>query len=186
MLSLLALQEHELKRNKVSLKMKVLVGESLIPRARNTIANKFLRESDSDYLLMLDSDLIFEPTLLEKLLDHNVGLVGANYAHKTTPVKMSGIPDDWDVELSKAKFVPTGAMLITREILERINEKLDIPKYNTSDMDDTIGFFNCFVEDKHYHSEDWAFSHRCHKAGVTGYIDNFIRLGHIGTRVYKQ
>jgi hypothetical protein len=187
-LSLLGLQEHELKRGVIDLKISFLVGESLIPRARNTIANKFLNECDDDYLFMLDSDLIFEPNILEKLLDHGEKFIGANYAQKTSPLKMAGVPDDPNVELSKASFIPTGAMLIHRDIFEKLIEKGNVPVYKSSEYDKTYGFFNCFIEEEHgtYLSEDWAFAHRCKSDGVTGCIDNFIRLGHIGQRIYKQ
>jgi len=187
-LSVLAMQEYELKRDVVELKISFLVGESLIPRARNTIANKFWYESKADYLLMLDSDLIFEQDILKKLLDHGEKLIGANYAQKTYPLKMAGVPDDANVELSKASFIPTGAMLIHRDIFKRLIEHGKVPTYTCSEYQITHGFFNCFIEKEHetYLSEDWAFAHRCRDAGVTGSIDNFIRLGHIGQRVYKQ
>ena len=187
-LSLLGLQEHELKRGVVNLKISFLVGESLIPRARNTMANKFWYDSDADYLLMLDSDLLFESNLLQKLLDHGEKFIGANYAQKTTPLRMAGVPDDPNVELSKASFIPTGAMLIHRDVLGQLLSKRIVPTYKSSEYDKTHGFFNCYIDEdtNTYLSEDWAFSHRCNRAGIKGSIDNFIRLGHIGQRVFKQ
>jgi len=181
-LSLLELQKHEIMRGEVELKIKFLVGESLIPRARNTIANKFLK-TDYDYLLMIDSDLIFTCDVLEKLLGHNKMLVGANYVHKTGVKKWAGKPDDFDLELSPASFIPTGMMLIKRSVLELLKEKLDLPSYKSSEGKQ-YGFFNCFVEDEVFLSEDWSFSKRCEKANVKGFIDNTVKLAHIGQKLF--
>ncbi len=37
--------------------------------ARNELAERFLRTTDGDWLLSIDSDMLFEPTLLERLLE---------------------------------------------------------------------------------------------------------------------
>ena len=181
-LSLLELQKHELLKGENEIAINFLVGESLIPRARNTIANKFLR-SDYDYLLMIDSDLIFEKDTLERLLKHDKELVGANYVHKTGITKWAGKADDNLTSLSPASFIPTGMMLIKKSVLHAIKDY--VPVYATSMSTLEYGFFNCMIENNIYLSEDWSFSRRCEKAKIKGYIDNTIRLGHIGSFIYK-
>ena len=182
-LSLLEMQRYEDERGVVDLKIMFLVGESLITRGRNTIANKFLR-SEHDYLLMIDSDLIFMKDTLEKLLNHNKLLVGANYVHKTRGKRWAGKPDDFDLDLSEASFIPTGMMLIKKNTFELLKERLDLPVYQTSESLKEYGFFNCFVDNNIFLSEDWSFSKRCEKAKIKGFIDNTIRLGHIGQKIY--
>lgn len=62
-----------------------LGNESLITRARNTIANAFL-DSDCTHLLFIDVDLEFDPKdivlMLSWSLKHNMELIGLPYAKK--------------------------------------------------------------------------------------------------------
>jgi len=182
-LCLLELMKYEINRGEVDLHICFLVGESLIQRARNTIANKFLR-SKYDYLLMIDSDIIFKKEVLQQLLSHNKPLIGANYVHKNTMKRWAGKPDDFDEELSPASFIPTGMILIKRNTLDLLKERIDVPTYKTSESLKEYGFFNCFIDNNILLSEDWAFSKRCEQAKIKGYIDNTIQLGHIGQKIY--
>ena len=52
-----------------------------LEKARNMIHNKFL-QSNAKYLMMLDSDVLFPPTMLETLLAHNLPIVGGWYRDK--------------------------------------------------------------------------------------------------------
>jgi len=185
--ALLALQKYELGRGVVDLDISFLIGESLISRARNTIAYDFL-ESGADYLFMLDSDIVFPANVLERLLGRRKGLVGVNYLHKTdVAIKRAGVcVADWN-EFGEAVFVPTGCMLVERGVFLRILDAGLVDFYDTSVQSGVAGFFIPYVnEDGVYLSEDWAFSERCRKAGVKGWLDNTIKLGHVGTKVYKD
>jgi len=181
-LCLMEMQKYELERGELNIKFRMLVGESLISRARNTIANNFLF-SDAEYLLMIDSDLIFEKDVLNKLMESDKNLISGNYTHKSDIVKWAGVPEDADEEVSKSSFVPTGMMLIHKHVFEDMKEH--VPKFATSEHDPCYGFFNTMVADNMYLSEDWAFSYRCKKAKIQGYINNFVRIGHIGHKIYK-
>ena len=182
-LALLELQKYEIARGEVDLTINFLVGESFIPRARNTIVDKFMK-TDNEYLLMIDSDLVFKRETLQTLLSHDVDLVGGNYVHKTGVKKWAGKPDDFDLSLSPASFIPTGMMLIKKSVFERLTDQPSIPTYKTSDSKKVYGYFNCFVKDDIYLSEDWSFSKRCERAGIKGFIDNDIQLAHVGTKLY--
>ena len=180
-LCLLAMQKYELERGVNNLNIHFLQGESLIPRARNTIANNFLMGS-SEWLLMIDADLTFLNDSLSRLLLTGHKLIGANYAHKTFPIKMAGVPQDTDLMVSPADFIPTGFMLIHRSVFEGLID--EVPVYATSDRDKVQGYFNLYIDNNIYLSEDWSFSKRCKNNGVQGYIDNSIKIGHIGQRIY--
>lgn len=52
-----------------------------LPEARNAIHNMFL-ETDFPYLMMLDSDVLIPPFLVEKLMSHKKPIVGGWYANK--------------------------------------------------------------------------------------------------------
>lgn len=58
-------------KNEIPHDFKNILGESLIPRARNELADLFLR-GDHDYLLFIDSDISFNPEDILSLLEHAV------------------------------------------------------------------------------------------------------------------
>ena len=123
-----------------------LVNESLIQRARDTMAALFL-ETDCEYLLFIDSDILFEPThLLEMYLAALMSkqkIVGASYPKKTFNFSgiraaiANGIPDNQIehcsgahnvrylgdasqelvyLDLNPVKYLPTGFLLIHRHV----------------------------------------------------------------------
>lgn len=57
-------------------------NESLIPRARNTLVDKFMNSSNYTHLLFLDADIQFEPEDIIKMLEYNKPLVGGVYPKK--------------------------------------------------------------------------------------------------------
>jgi hypothetical protein len=57
------------------------MNESLITRARNTLVHKFL-ETDCDGLLFIDSDQGFNYNDVIKMIESNVGIIGAIYPMK--------------------------------------------------------------------------------------------------------
>ena len=66
--------------------LSVISNESLITRARNTIASNFLEYKDDkgklDYLLFIDADIQFHPDAVLRLLLHNKDIVTAAYPMK--------------------------------------------------------------------------------------------------------
>jgi hypothetical protein len=56
---------------------------TLVATARNEIHNAFL-STDIPYLMMLDSDVMFPPQIVEKLLKHDKPIVGGYYLSKAT------------------------------------------------------------------------------------------------------
>lgn len=72
----------------------ILVTQSTyLPEARNSVHNLYIDNPDSgDYLLMLDSDVLPPPDMVEKLMAHKLPIVGGWYRKKgqgETPVVYS-------------------------------------------------------------------------------------------------
>jgi hypothetical protein len=66
----------------------ITTASTYLPDARNKIHNIFLKESEASHLLMLDSDVLPPPRLIEKLLLHDKDMVGGWYSKKEKfPVK---------------------------------------------------------------------------------------------------
>ncbi len=149
-----------------------IYNESLIQRARNGIAKKFLETKD-DYLFFIDSDIvILTPFAIDKLIEAGEDIIAGAYVYKQYPVKPAFRlkVNDYDLtnkpDVIEATYVSSGFMLISRKILERV-------------YIDTMGYpFNCFVIDE-FLSEDWAF---CEKAKfyTKCFIHTKIELAHLG------
>lgn len=83
-----------LEQRGIGVEFKTLAQESLITRARNTIAAEFLGRKDCTHLLFIDADIGFEPDVVLRLLARGQPLVCGAYP-------MKGY--NWDKMLETAK-----------------------------------------------------------------------------------
>lgn len=79
--SLLKLTE-KLKEQNIDHSVSFLEHESLISRGRNTLIAKFYSDPKNRLCLMLDSDLIFNPDAVLKMISENKELIGCPYPKK--------------------------------------------------------------------------------------------------------
>lgn len=114
-----------------------ICNESLLQRSRNYIMDEFLR-SGFTHLLFVDSDIQFHPKHVLTLLMQDKDIVGAHYTHKTIDwarLARSGLPAEKlpllagnlaypegmvDGGLVETNLLPTGFMLLKRQVLEKI------------------------------------------------------------------
>ena len=141
--SLLSLTDR-LANEGIDTTLDVVGNESLIQRARNLMADRFLR-SQATHLLFIDSDLAFEPEAVLRLLRSGLALVGGAYPKKFynwskigacldgragEDVRTAGL--DYNVNLDPSVmgvqngFAPvldtaTGFLMISREVLEAVH-----------------------------------------------------------------
>lgn len=73
-----------------------LSNESLITRARNLLADYFLKETDGTHLMFIDADISFEPIDIIKLILRNKEIVGGAYPTKQI---------NWESILKKKDFI---------------------------------------------------------------------------------
>ena len=79
--SLLKLQTACLERQ-VRLQVKLIGGDALIPRARQTIVTSFLSDPTATHLLYIDADIGFEPDQVFRLLAFDADVTAAMYPLK--------------------------------------------------------------------------------------------------------
>jgi len=60
-----------------------LANESLVTRARNRLAARFLADEEATHLLFADADLQFSPRAVMRLVERGAPLVAASYPRKT-------------------------------------------------------------------------------------------------------
>lgn len=89
-------------------------------QARNDYTKICVLDHRTDYLLMIDSDMIFPMNALDRLLAHDVDIVGADYRRRRTPYDRLGIsvnPMPEDARgLHEMQMIPFGFILIKRKV----------------------------------------------------------------------
>ncbi len=174
--------------------VETLTNESLISRARNTLAARFLNNPDSTHLMFIDADIGWEPWHLLALLDHDKDIIGGLYPMKSLPVKwvVNGFDgaETGPNGLQEVSKTGTGFMLIKRSVFEKmkVHEKV-IPFNNDIGLDPALDqylmtYFDTDVRENRYYSEDWTFCENWRDLGGKVYVDKRVLLKHTGSYVF--
>jgi hypothetical protein len=188
-------------------------NESLIPRARNTLADTFMNATDFTHLLFIDADIEFDPDDIFRMLDADRPIIGGAYPLKTI---------DWDAVAAVARANPnasaealkaasrqsvfiamphggeqerdqgsivetryagTGLLLIQRQVLERMRAAHPDDVYNAKGS----MYFRYFdAETKYgvYLSEDYWFCERWREMGGRIHVLTDAKTRHWGTYIF--
>lgn len=196
----------------------VMNGDSLVSRARNKLSRNFLEGFPvkdqatgetvkvlCDWMLFIDTDLIFQASDVRKLYDIAVQR-GPNIYCGTYPIKQlkpkivfnqleGAVPDaDGIIEVRESG---TGFMLIHRTVFEKMVEKFaDQIRYEADAGNMSVArqiehdFFTVGVamdpvyKFKRYLSEDWYFCQRWREIGGKVLLHTMIQCQHIGQITY--
>lgn len=160
---------------------------SLVYESRHTLALKAINDG-FDRVLWLDSDMSFDPDLLERLsadLDQGLDFVCGLYFTRKNPVQ----PCVYEVCRQKKK--KTGELMPTIESFREIPDGLfEIEGCGfgaammTTDLIRSAGPLPFFPADGF--GEDLSFCRRAREAGATLYCDGRIRVDHIGTTLINE
>jgi GT2 family glycosyltransferase len=150
--------------------------------ARNEMVRDFL-STEAEALLMVDTDMIFEPDDLRRLMSIDAPIAAGAYMFNLEQLDAAmNIPDIGPTSLladplpdepGEVDFAGTGFMLIKREVFEAIGEKwfnhltIDAP---AAEGEDHEGWWLW---------EDWSFCERARNAGYKIMLDPRTRLGHV-------
>lgn len=159
---------------------------SLIYDARNKLAKQAVTEG-YDRVLWLDSDMDFEPDLLQRLsedMDEGRELVSGIYFKRKAPIKpviykslgyyknedgdgvtpvavpYEDYPQDSIFPIAACGF---GGCLVSTDLIKRVGEKFGLP------FSPIMGF-----------GEDLSFCSRVSDLGVEMYCDSRVKMGHVG------
>jgi hypothetical protein len=136
----------------------------------------------SDYVLWLDSDMVFPPTTAMRLLNHNKDIVGCNYLKRSkpnTPVAYETL-FEWDKPLSmtskddlvKVEGVGLGCILMKLSVFDSICK----PYFE----------FSYILKTKEWMGEDFNLLGKLRSNGHEVYIDTVLsnEVKHIGSYAY--
>ncbi len=151
---------------------------SIVSLSRN-LAVDAGRETRAEWLLFLDSDMVFPSDTIARLMAHNQPIVGATYPRKLRPLafignRLDGAPLSLeDTGLIAASRLPAGCLLIKAEVFERMKKP----------------FFRCGYDEEtgEVLGEDFWFSDRVHALGYSLWCDMDVsrQVEHIGPCRYQ-
>ncbi len=136
------------------------------------------KKVNSDYVLWIDSDMMFPSTTAVRLLEHNKDIVACNYTKRTKPLKTvaytnlndwnSWVPMEPQDELVKVEGVGMGCMLMKLDIFEKIQK----PYFEFRYKEDTQDYFG----------EDFIMLGKLREQGYDVYIDTVLSMDikHLG------
>lgn len=151
-------------------------------QSRGLIALRFM-ESDCTHLLMIDTDLDFDPEAPIKLIDSGHMLCGGVY-----PKKKLGDDPEFTIEtldnvsvngFRKARYIGAGLMMVRRPVFEKIKQQFPALSYTRNGLTFTSYFQNGIYDDI-YCSEDASFCLFWQKCGGTVWALEDCRFNHYG------
>ena len=154
----------------------ITVKSSIVAQARNT-AVEHARDFKADYLFFLDSDMVFPPTALFRLLLHRKDIVGATYTKRVAPfdilgTKLAEQPAALSGDLLEMQRIPTGCLLIKMAVFDKLSKPFF--RFEADANGAIVG-------------EDYVFCDRAREAGFQIWCDAVMsrEVGHIGQKVYR-
>ena len=146
---------------------------SLVYEARNKLAKKAI-ELETDFTMWFDSDMVFEPDTMLRLLEHNKPFISGAYFRRSPPYSLVAFEEvdtenrKWKdlalpSEVTKCGGVGFGCVLVKTEVLFNVAAK-----------------YGEWFEPMNNFGEDLSFCYRARQCGYDLYIDPSITCGHIG------
>lgn len=171
--------------------IRISIGGSLLVADRNRILQMFW-DTGADHLLMVDSDLGWNPQSVIRLIKAGKDISGGVY-----PSRKEGIfnfrpilEEDGRLEmckltgLLKMEYIPAGYLLISRSALSKMREKHPELAYSPKDernkSEAAYCLFNTEVWDGEFWGEDYVFCRRAAQAGLEIWVDPLIEFDHDG------
>jgi hypothetical protein len=171
----------------VQMEMEIASHFSLIQYARNYLAAKFLSEESFTHLLMIDSDLGWDPRAAVRMIERDKDVICGIYPVKMQnpyfPYAGDGPADETGLQL--AERVPTGFMLVKREVMERLADSVRWyqMQYN-GNVVKCPNLFDLVHEGKDYWGEDFAFCKRMKNHGYKIWVETDMDFSHVGTNAW--
>ena len=154
-----------------------IISESLVYDARDKIAMDALA-SEVDYVMWLDSDIVYEPDIIVKLMAHNKDMVTGLYYKRTPPFtpciyklddnKLVSYLDHPENELFTVEAAGFGCMLMKTSVIKAVYDK----------------FGGCFFPVNGIGGEDLSFIKRARECGIEVWCDSSIKCGHVGRQIF--
>ena len=128
----------------------LLTGDALISRSRSCACTHFIEDPQQiPYMLFVDDDIQFTPEDVSKIYNHlrnGYDIIGGIYAVRgASQISSYGWGGHFDVDgkVQEIEYLATGFMGISRNILLRMKNELNLPILNANDWSRSYPFFEC-------------------------------------------
>lgn len=149
---------------------------SILHHMRERLVKKAI-ELGCTHLLFVDSDMVFDKDELQRLVEANKDVVGANYNRRKLPLENTASISEQVIEdkpenddVLKADYVGTGFMLIKLSIFDFLPE----PWF----------FFESNGDGDLVQGEDYWFCQLARKHNFEVWCDLSANVGHVGDYIY--
>ncbi|GAC1629800.1 MAG: hypothetical protein NVS9B10_21510 [Nevskia sp.] len=154
---------------------------SILPQNRNKGVEEALN-LDVSHILFLDSDMVFPPDTLARLLQHDRDIVGCTYARRFPPHLTLGQPlDGLTLEASgglhEVAALPTGVLLVRSTVFARLRR----PYFRFETVEEAEGIAPAI------NGEDYVFCRLAREAGFRIWLDVDLSMliGHLGQQTFR-
>lgn len=167
------------------------VGDSILPRARNAEAAKFVEDKDATDFIMIDADTLCDPADLVKLIEYDADIVGAAYRTRNEPLAWPSVR--WlhqDIRpredgLLEAEAVGTGLIKISKRALQQLWDAEPLHYRDPTTVGGNArGVFWFEIKDGHLWGEDIVFCRKWRALGGNVFTDPTIQTSHIGAHSF--
>lgn len=179
-----------------------LTQSSIIAKARCVITADFLGHPGTTHLMWIDSDMVFDPDHVFRLLLHDKDMIGGLSTTKSFPPSYNAdvLPEavgknnqGWNTKngLIPLAHIGTGFLLIKRNVIDKMVEAYPETKFNDHLSTPERNAFMYALWDnginKHgnYVGEDYMFSDRWRAIGGDIWADPAITVDHIGAFTFS-
>lgn len=168
--------------------LETLWNSGILPDNRNQLAAQAIQWG-ADWTLWIDSDQTFPPDTLERLLAHNLPLVGANILRRDGTGPTAGHINGERAEglistkekaaaglVEKVDLIGMGLMLISPVVFRAVNGLFKTPPFEMRRHDDGRTA-----------TEDYDFIGKARKAGFAAHVDHALSMevGHLAETELK-
>lgn len=175
-------------------------GNADIARCRAMIVAKFLAQKDATHLVMVDSDVCWEPNGISRLVNSGVDFVCGAYPQRIgdgTKFHMRMLEREQHTldpvtHLLEVEAMPAGFMCLARGMLERMVDKYPDSKFSFEQCPGGVAWdlFDAYWETdetglKHKYGEDYSFCRRWRDIGGKVWVAPEISMGHIGNKMWQ-
>jgi hypothetical protein len=165
---------------------------SILAKERNNIIQSFMK-SDCTHLLMVDSDLGWQPEAPFVYINYDKDFIAGVYPARSDRkdkkfIFMGDMNPNGSLKteknLIKMLGVPAGFIMVTKKCIEQMQERLPELYYKGVDIDgieeDGYVLFNTELQDGRFWGEDYVFCRNATKAGIEIWCDPNIVFDHAG------
>jgi predicted O-methyltransferase YrrM len=182
----------ELQKKAIEFYTLLFFGNCHVDDSRNKLVRDFLK-TDCTHLLFIDSDLMFPPESLLKIITHDYDVIGGVYPFKEPQERYvvdplnDSMPDD--SEVLEVKGLGTGFLMIKRCVLEKLASEsighFDQKETDFQPCNKIPIIFERIVENDTRFGGDYAFCWKWRKSGGKIYADTTLELIHIGINEWQ-